>query len=127
MPEKRAKVRVAIDRTVQCRIPALPADATMCDVSTDGCRLVMARDYLEPGWTITMEVAPRVAAKGEVMWAKGREIGIRFKPSLKGSPAIALGLEQPEIVTIPRNDTLRRRDQVGAVRGFLRAVGSKFG
>ena len=112
-----------MDQPVNCRIPALPAEAVIRDVSKDGCRLVMKRSRLEPGWTVSLEVAPRVWAKGEVVWTRNLETGVRFRPSLGGSAAaIALGLEEPEPVIARRSDIRRAETQPSGLRRLFGAI-----
>lgn len=55
--ERRAQVRMAVDRQVGCRVPASPVDAVLSDLSPEGCRIRMLMpEFVQPDSTFVVHL-----------------------------------------------------------------------
>lgn len=97
--DRRTGERVELDVRLSARVPASPVAARILDLSHVGCRVALSNLHLEPGATITLEIANGDRVSGEVVWSRASEAGVRFHRRLKSGTAVTLGIEQaPEPV-----------------------------
>ena len=94
--ERRVEDRTETNVLLMCRVPARPCRAIMHDVSHEGCRLELPDANAELGGTALLDLPGAAQFPGRVVWVRGTQAGIRFHRRLRGTPAIALGLEEPE-------------------------------
>lgn len=84
--EIRATNRQGSNIVLNCRIPVQPAQAIMCDISTTGCRIELFDGFTQRGSTIFFEIDEKNQIAGQVVWAHGKEAGVRFMHKL--SPTV---------------------------------------
>jgi hypothetical protein len=102
--ERRSKFRSLTDFVVRCRVPASPEQATVQDLSRDGCKVVTQTWILERGTTILLELGATRSTIGCVMWAKGNHAGIQFEKMVPAAlvEAFESGSREPVTIKHPR-------------------------
>lgn len=81
--ERRGKQRLVAKATVQCRVPAVPTDAKLLDISSTGCRAEAGRpDMPSRGTTVLIDLPVVGTAAGEVVWRSGKDFGVHFSQPL---------------------------------------------
>ncbi len=124
-PERRRKERVAADIGLDCRIPAQPSKARILDLSHEGCRIELgATQHAERGATILLDIPNGDRVKGQVMWVRRREAGVRFSRQLASPTAVFLGIEEPvetQVVVTPAAE-----EQGGLLHHWFRRISKIF-
>ena len=78
MAERRKVQRQYLVAQVDFRSGWKSDQAIAYDVSTNGCMLESRAGFVEPGDTILVRFAHRIAVEGKVIWQERRNAGIEF-------------------------------------------------
>lgn len=119
---RRGRDRTATDICLVCRIPAAPVRGRIVDLSHSGCRVELTDADTELGSTISLDLGQGERVMGEVVWAQGRQVGVRFHRALRSHIAVHWGIEAPKPVE-PAPTPVPERDQ-GLLSHWMRRLGS---
>ena len=124
--ERRVEDRIETNVLLTCRVPARPCRAIMHDVSHDGCRLELPEVNAELGGTALLDLPGADRFPGRVVWVRGTAAGIRFHRSLRGAPAVALGLDEPEPEPVAEPEPALESGMQGLLRHWIRRLTGRF-
>ena len=79
---ERLAARIRTHRRLTARIPALPVEVVVLNISTAGCKLRSEKFPFQIGSTVQLSGGARSDFAGQVVWAKGNECGIKFFKAL---------------------------------------------
>ena len=125
--ERRREERTETNVHLNARMPARPSHAIVHDLSHDGCRIELGHANIEIGGTALLDLPGASRYPGTVVWVRGNQAGIQFARTLRGRPAVVLGLDELE----PEPDNEERADpygteKVGLLRHWMRRLTGKF-
>lgn len=83
--ERRSKYRALTNVVIRCRVPATPEEATIQNMTTDGCMISTLNKSLERGATVLLHLSDSCHATGRVVWADGKSAGIKFETQVATS------------------------------------------
>lgn len=83
--ERRSKYRSLTNVVIRCRVPENPEQATIQNMTIDGCMISTLNRSLERGATILLHLSDKCHATGRVVWTDGKSAGIRFETKVPSS------------------------------------------
>mgnify|MGYP001549915491 CR=1 FL=1 len=93
--ERRSRSRVQSGVTIQCRVPASPVEATVQNVSADGCMIAFGDRMLKRGTTVILELADGKHVVGLVVWTELKTAGVKFEAAVSAADLAALTSNNP--------------------------------
>jgi hypothetical protein len=123
--ERRRDERIGTSLHLMCRVPARPRAAFMHDLSHTGCRLEFREREVEPGGTVVLEPSGIRQIAGQVVWANGYQVGVRFDRWLGKSASVALGLDEPEPEPEPATVADKDKGLTGLLRHWMRRLSGR--
>ena len=123
--ERRREERTETNVHLSARMPARPTHAIIHDLSHEGCRIELGHANIEVGGTALLDLPHAPRWPGQVVWVRGNQAGVQFARRLRGAPAVALGLDEPEPEAQEPEQPLQEQNFGGMLRHWIRRLTGK--
>lgn len=98
--ERRSKYRALTNVVIRCRVPASPEQATIQNMTTDGCMISTLNRSLQRGATILLHLTDSCHATGRVVWTDGKSTGIKLETRVPSSVVEAFERDHTDAIGI---------------------------